>query len=893
MKHKFTTIIVLLVGFLHLTSVGYSQAIPMLSDPIKVREFERASEQLAMTLMQQEAAITVYDRYLENFARIRNNEIKAFEDSLAVASESFGFMEMDIPKREMIEDLIRKVQRAMKAIHRVDSLFLDEIIGMLTEKQQVILRRVRIARELDGYDVFATSLLGQLNSGTRTKLRKFYDSLDLEPNEERDEIIDLYDHKYLKEVKQSFDAVVTTIGLILDMIDELGLRDKNQQALMMQYLMDETALDDLKKRGEILLKPLVDQAYAISQLNWKTWKKLNALLEEEDSRTLQNRYFNASFNEAMRGGSKIKRYLDRALDHKNLLESQKIEVKELQNAFLLKWKIKTAKYAEVLEKSRQKQTVAIMIGEQTTGFETKLATLEKEREAYIEKTMGRIDSILGVELAEALKSSGKKPMEMFLNNSMMVGGMVGGHESEPSGSVQFIVSTDTMDAQELTAEEMEELMASGAFESMEGTTRSPSISSSVMFENSSGTVMHQGGELVDISEMEGFDAQNPIQPYGQATIPKPIVPSFPQRAATVLELDENGEIIISAVYDAYREKYATEEESILAKWKSINEDSTLTRGERRRKTRDTSVAAAKEVAALDIVFFDDLSTITNLKRDDLNLMMLENHRHRQREAVPADPFSWTGGEGDMIDLVGLYVMSDVSDELHEGISEASVIAIRTAMQKYHDQVSSEHEAFVRAQFDMHHLEDAMWLMSESEKNEIAVETIQYRLNDTFTRMRDTKRALMLTNQKIIDKLLEAVPESDFWKVRMEYVQKAYPDVFRKSADITTMLAAASEIQSLNPQQSGQIENLANTYRTDYWNLCEAMIQNHKSNAEAKSGNQMMSKEDMQRQLQLDSLRFERTELNDRIRMRLRMVLNEEQIKQVPGLPPTVTAIAEK
>jgi hypothetical protein len=56
---------------------------------------------------------------------------------------------------------------------------------------------------------------------------------------------------------------------------------------------------------------------------------------------------------------------------------------------------------------------------------------------------------------------------------------------------------------------------------------------------------------------------------------------------------------------------------------------------------------------------------------------------------------------------------------------------------------------------------------------------------------------------------------------------------------------------------------------------------------------MMSKEDMQRQLQLDSLRFERTELNDRIRMRLRMVLNEEQIKQVPGLPPTVTAIAEK
>ena len=884
MKHKFTTVIVLLVGFLHLTSVSYSQAIPMLSDPIKVREFERVSEQLAMTLMQQEAAITVYDRYLENFARIRDNEIKAFEDALADASETFAFMEMNIPEREMVEDLIKKVQRAMKAIHRTDSLFLDDITGMLTEKQQVILRRIRIARELEGYDVFATLLLGELNTGTRSKLRKFYDALHLEPNEERDEIIDLYDQKYLKEVKQSFDAVVTTVVLILDMIDELGFRDKNQQALMMQYMMNETALDDLKNRGDILLKPLVDRAYAMSQLNWKTWKKLDALLEEEDARTFQNRYFNTSFNTAMRGGSKIERYLDRALDHKNLTESQKIEIEELQKAYELKWQTKTVKYAEVLEKSRQKKTVAIMMGEQTTGFEAKLATLEKEREAYIEKTERRIDSILGNALVAALKSSEKEPRELFFNNARMVGG----GELEPSGSVQFIVSTDTMDAQELTAEEMEELMDSGAFQSFESTSGSTSISGGMMI-----------GQTVDVSNVEGFDfeltgeSNNPNALFGGATIPKPIVPSFPQRAATVLELDENGEIIIRAVYDAYREKYAIQQEEISTNSKSINEDSTLTRGVRMRKIRDASDAAAKEVAALDTVFFDDLSTITNLKREDLNLKMLENHRHRQRESVPDDPFSWTGGEGDTIDLVGLYVMSNVSDELHEGISEASVFEIRTAMQKYHDQVSTEHEAFVSAQFDMNHMQDAMWLMSESEQNENAVDSIQNKFQNTFTRVRDTKRAFMLTNQKIMDKLLKAVPESDFWKVRMEFVQKAYPDVFSKSADITTMLAAATGIQSLNPQQSGLIENLAMTYRTDYWNLCEAMIENHQSNATAKTSNQMMSKEDVHRQLKLEALRFERTELNDRIRMRLRMVLSEEQIKHVPGLRPTVTASAEK
>ena len=54
----------------------------------------------------------------------------------------------------------------------------------------------------------------------------------------------------------------------------------------------------------------------------------------------------------------------------------------------------------------------------------------------------------------------------------------------------------------------------------------------------------------------------------------------------------------------------------------------------------------------------------------------------------------------------------------------------------------------------------------------------------------------------------------------------------------------------------------------------------------------MSKEDMHRQLRLETLRFDRKELNGRMQMRLRMVLDEDQIKHVPGLRPTVSANAE-
>jgi hypothetical protein len=71
-----------------------------------------------------------------------------------------------------------------------------------------------------------------------------------------------------------------------------------------------------------------------------------------------------------------------------------------------------------------------------------------------------------------------------------------------------------------------------------------------------------------------------------------------------------------------------------------------------------------------------------------------------------------------------------------------------------------------------------------------------------------------------------------------------------------------------------------------------MIENHQSNATAKSGDEFMNKEDIHRQLRLETLRFERKELNDRLCMRLRMVLNEEQVKEVPNLRPSVAAADE-
>jgi len=881
-----TLVTVLLSTFCVPTNQANAQSIPILTDPIKVREVELMSNRLDMTTAQQEALLGLYDMYIEDFARVKSGEIKDFEDDIAEAAETFGFMRFQIPEREMVEGLIRKAQRAIRAIHRSDNLFFDEVLGMLTEKQQLDLKRIQIARELEAYQLFVVEMFGGLNRGARAQLRSLYSQLDTESNVEIDELLDTYDQRYLTEVKEGFETIIVTLRLLLNQIDELNVRGMDQQALMMRFMADPDAIEDLKKRGEIILKPLADQAFEISQLNWKTWSRLDSLLETEDAYKLREWYFGKSFREAVRGGSKVDLSLSAVIGLNTISEGQRIDLQNLQQSFQTKWSSMTEKHAELLEKSRKIQTVAIMSGDMPSGFEDQLSSLNSTRREYLGKMEERIDSILGKELAKKIRG-GESTAPNF-SSSMMRGMPIDGDSngsvtvSSDGSSTEVQVVIGSTEGVELSEEEMQAIIA-------EAESNGELVIIDAGDAGKGPAVVT--GEAIHISQADiDFDSITATSDekqklYGSATIPKPLSPSFPKRAAVVLELDDTGVIIIEAVYTEYREKYDEAYQAIADGSKEIYEDKELGGGERMRDTNAISKTAADSVASLDATFFDDLVAVTALARDDVNVKMLADHRNRQRLSAPDDPWGWRGGEGDTIDLVGLYVMSKDSNALHEGISMESKVAIRKAMQGYNEQVARQHEQFVNATYDLAHLRDAMWLMNESNASSKAAESVQGRWREAFTRVRDSKRALLLANQTVMEGLLNDVPQTDFWKVRMEFVQKAYPDVFKKGTDITQMLTAATAIPSLDPTQKSTLDTLASNYRYDFWNLCEAMIKNHQSNATASSSEGFVGKEDVHRQLQLETLRFQRRELNDRMQMRLRMVLNDEQIKDVPGLRP--------
>lgn len=844
MKTRFAKTILLLVAFLNLAGNCFAQSMPLLNDPLKVKEIELITEKIEMTNVQVESILEVYDGYLVEFAIVRNDEVKKFEDALTEAAETFGFMNFEIPERKMVEDLISNALRAMKAIQRTDNSFFENITGMLTDKQASKLQRIRLARELRGYEISVMEMISELNRGSRTHLKKLYDQINPEPNEEINALLDSYSKKYLRNAKEGLGIIVEVIKLALDMIDELGIRGLDQQSLMMRF-MDEEAIIDLKRRGDILLAPLSKKSYEISQLNWKTWNQIDGLLTDEDALKLHKLYFNKSFSRVMGPASKVSAYFDLVLDFDGIDELQRKQLVELQTSFNVKWKRKSEKHAEVVEKSRKEKNIAQMSGELGTEFDDELDKLSESGKEYASSIEKKINSILGPEIIKAMEDSkNERKKDTWF-----------GSATYRDGSTEKSSTTTT------TNKKGEKIR----------------VTEKVRYKN---------GEVVETERIE-TPVQNRDNIIGGVMIPKSIDSSFPTLCATITGLDESGISIVEAVYEDYLEEYKSAYDKVAKSGEAITAELELTDGARLKKIRDASKEVASEVAQLDKTFFDNLSIVTGLERDDKNLLVLEHHRVRQRSLEADNVFGWVS-TGEIIDLVELYILSKQSIEL-QSISDDAKSEILSAMQSYHSNVNEHHKTLVEALYTVNHIQDVMRAVRYGENGTDNNDSFTKRWQDAYKDLRDAKRALILANQNVMDQILNVVPQDDFWAVRMEFVKKTYPDVFEDKLEATKLITAASSIKNLELVQQNKLEELATSYRYDYWNICEAMIENHQENASAKSADKLMNQEDMKRALKLETLKFERKELNDRVRMRLRMVLNEDQIKHVPGLRPSVAS----
>ena len=102
-----------------------------------------------------------------------------------------------------------------------------------------------------------------------------------------------------------------------------------------------------------------------------------------------------------------------------------------------------------------------------------------------------------------------------------------------------------------------------------------------------------------------------------------------------------------------------------------------------------------------------------------------------------------------------------------------------------------------------------------------------------------------------------------------------------------MIHAASEIEGLNVIQQSKLEELSNSFRYEYWELSEKMIKNYQEAIVETNDNPELVQQESDRKTALKALRNDRSELNDLARMRLRLILNDDQIEKVARLNRSV------
>jgi len=294
------------------------------------------------------------------------------------------------------------------------------------------------------------------------------------------------------------------------------------------------------------------------------------------------------------------------------------------------------------------------------------------------------------------------------------------------------------------------------------------------------------------------------------------------------------------------------------------------------------------VKTLDTEFFDDLSIVTGSDRSDPIVQMLEQFRMRKRISGTENRYGWGRTNGKALDLVDVFIIEDEP----MAISEDSNKKLHRAMLAYHQQADSLFKEIEETTYQMNHLSDAMMLANEMNMSSSRAVNMESKWREAYVAIRLSRQNLIRSNQEVVSTLLSEMPEEDYWTVRMHYVKVAFPKIFKDTGNAKTILAAAGAIPTLDPAQQGEIARMEEQYRQQYWDLCESMIALNEAGVLQESDGRMITQASIKRMIDEEKLRFERSELNDRIRMRLRMTLNEDQIKNVPGLRPTVTARVE-
>ncbi len=788
--------------------------------PITSVDVSEYADRLKLSPEQRRAAESAHDDYKLRFRALREGEIEQFLGAMRGMQEG-GMM----PRREVVDAFMDKMQRLQDRIRGLDDSFFSELEGLLDDSQRPGVEHLRLARARQRCR--AEMSMGMVQGPTLDISRIYWDlDLPADAHANADPMVASYERQLTRRMLAMHEASGNAMRNMFTIFEELDLEGASQEQMMADPQILTRLLEAMKQRWAELSEPVVEEASEITGLNRRTVRQVAEFLPGPAAGTLRMQYLRRAYPEveamAIMGQEP---WLQSAEQAGELSEAQRAEVAAIIDTYRRSAALLVDETCALIDARRESFSPFSM---DPQAFQSHYQELARRQAA------GRAMAAAAQRDLEAIVGEGR------LGPGPPAGQQVLGNAAVPGGAGERAVASANGTAATIVVGEAKAAAAGGA------------------------------------------------DPW----LPPPITQRDIKLYIERLALDET----LSAIATQMHADYASEVENLAIigdlKWlvqglwqvDPATGEMRLADDGTRERVYALRRAAFDAIVARDRAFFENLQSFV-LEEQQAGVERLRRGRERQAYRSIAGMNIFGSGQGsqesslDIVDLCQGGVLADGDRD-----------RIGTILAAYESEVVPALRARYQACLERQQVMDK-WSASvrANQGDQAAMVEASIRFQETMTTAgapaREAGVRLAELNRRTLDALVAALPEAKRRAFRGAYNRQAFPTVYVDPVCVEEHLGRALALKDLSADQVAGISTLAGAYWIDYEALSRKMtaLTDAADFLLGSPGHAEMTGY-MQRQEELEKLRFDRDELSYRAISRIQGVLSPDQVAALGGLP---------
>ncbi len=806
----------------------------LVPDPISSKDLRVYAERLNLDSEQRLALSELHVGYREKYRELRYGEIQDLFGRLE------GFEPMKMPAVKEVKEIIDQRRRIMSAIEDLDRGFFEEVQAVLTEQQLELIPRLLRAREKQRYTLPFAGELGHID------LIELLDELEMTEEElaAMDGVLEQYEIASTASARDFHDELVQVVTAMLKKLEELGINeDSFSNPLGMMATI--TAVDQaLKETGKDLQTAIVKQR----QDTERYMRQMGEMLPAGRADDLEQAYLRSVYSQIYPDRQTTTPMFEAALALEDLSEAQRTTLTDLRDRF-------GEQHRRMSQEMRQAtdERMETIISVDPTGWESHWRTMQEKR-----KERSDLNEQMRSTIKETLSEEQHDRAERQATKLASPGHRIYGENA--GASRQNTVTFETADGAVVTMD-AEDL-------------------------GDNATVVTVNGEVVEIAadgEVVTETASDREKPVGAAHI-GPFTTSDVNGFARLLRLDRNQKEAALALHDDYLDRFQELREAQVE---------TLLQEPQRRLYDDegnVQVSALDQMNRGRVDFRELVAEVDAEFLDEVEWVLMPNQAKRLELVRLHRQLSIFGGGGgryySSFSIPGLVNAIDLVSDL--ALSDEEFDATLPVLTSY----AAASVPYKSAAYEVAQEQQQLWqrVMAEADANTpgdwMAIgETVREKGKPLRQQSDQARKSLLELQEKALTELRQVLPDTQVAPLLRSFYETAYPNVYPDPTLVDNVFDEAMGLRDLTTPQYESLQDAFDRYAEEHSRACGQMIEAAREMQLAGENwfDQEAMRERGRHQRMLETLRFDRQELNALYRMRIEAILTPGQVDKMRTL----------